>query len=372
MSLIAKKIGIIGGGQHSFMMTLRAQQMGFEVMVLSESKNDPAAQVANKWIKGSIYKIKDVQKITRFCEHVLLETDKVPYGFYASHFQKKKTNCLPLLEQIPLFQDRWAQKELLWDYQIPTPEFVKLTSKDEVDLAFSVFKGKVYFKKRHSFQTEDELIAIHNKADFLKFKRTHKNRETEFIAEKLLNIQNEYVLIFSRSFTGEILSYPLVKMSMQDGICYRVQGPFEHKDLKTIIPKIDHMLNQKNFVGVIHFEMLEYNGQLYVHEARPGTHNAGHVTQDAFTIDQFELQIRALMKLTFPLEIFSTQNYLMQNILGHSIRKPKLLAGLHGRLHWYDKKNNKALKKLGHINYFGPDLKLLNLQAEQDLKKLLT
>ena len=56
-------IGILGSGQLGRMMTTAAKHMGYRVVVMGESKADPAAQVADEWIPGDVMNPQDVLRL---------------------------------------------------------------------------------------------------------------------------------------------------------------------------------------------------------------------------------------------------------------------------------------------------------------------
>lgn len=370
MAIIGKKIGILGGGQLAQMMTQRARQMGFHVTVLTDDKDDPAVGYANSWIKGKIYNEDDILKLARVVDAITLETEFIPARTIAKGLSKTKTRCVPKLDHLAILQDRWPQKELLWDYQIPTADFVKITGKDDLEAAYKVFDGELVLKKRLGGHDGFGTYIIKTKAQFELFKRTHKNQETQFLAEKLVHFKSEKSLIVCRNSKGDIFMYPLLNSLQKNQQCFRVWGPDHHPALNDLTKKITSLLNHIDYVGLITFELFDVGSKLIVNEITPRVHNSGHITQDAFSFDQFEMHLRAVADQNFPLEVQSTKTFLMQNIVGTSMRKPAIEVGLQGKLHWYDKKANRPKKKLGHINYFGNSLKSLVTLADYDLKKI--
>lgn len=370
MAIIGKKIGILGGGQLAQMMTQRARQMGFHVTILSDDKDDPAVGYANRWIKGKIYNEDDILKLARVVDAITLETEFIPARTIAKGLGKTKTRCIPKLDHLAILQDRWPQKELLWDYQIPTSDFIKITGKDDLEAAYKVFDGELVLKKRLGGHDGFGTFIIKSKAQFELFKRTHKNQETQFLAEKLVHFKSEKSLIVCRNSKGDIFMYPLLNSLQKNQQCFRVWGPDHHPALNDLTKKITSLLNHIDYVGLITFELFDVGSKLLVNEITPRVHNSGHITQDAFSFDQFEMHLRAVADQTFPLEVQSTKKFLMQNIVGTSYRKPVIEVGLQGKLHWYDKKANRPKKKLGHINYFGNSLRSLVTLADYDLKKI--
>jgi len=369
MALFKKTLGILGGGQLSMMMTIRARQMGFEVFVLSNSLKDPAATYASQWIQGDMYDEVAIKKVTSKVDFLTFETEFIPYRTIQKGIGRTKVQVFPSLDSLAVLQDRWSQKELMWDYQIPTAEFVKINGKDDVDAAYKVFNGHVVFKRRHGVHDSFDTYIIKNKKDFSLFKRKITNQETQFIAERFIPLKSEKSLIFVRNQSKDIFAYPLLNITHKNQQCYRVWGPDQHPTENKLMTKITEMLDYLDYVGTITFELFEVGSELIVNEVVPRVHNSGHITLDAFTVDQFEMHIRSVLGLSFPDDIQSTQKFLMQNIVGTSVRKPVILD-IHGKLHWYNKAENYPQRKLGHINYFGRSLKELNTMADFDMKNV--
>src|SRR5688500_3769018 len=74
-TLATYKIGILGGGQLARMLALAGHDAGFEMHVLSEKENDPAAQVTQHWHKGNLSSVDDVKKFVSGCDVVTIESE---------------------------------------------------------------------------------------------------------------------------------------------------------------------------------------------------------------------------------------------------------------------------------------------------------
>jgi 5-(carboxyamino)imidazole ribonucleotide synthase len=105
-------------------------------------------------------------------------------------------------------------------------------------------------------------------------------------------------------------------------------------------------------VGLIAVGMfLLPDGRLFVNELAPRPHNSGHYTYDACYSSQFEQFLRAVIGLP----LGSTQLIspaVMVNILGeHTELLMKGMKHLPAemKVHWYDKKEAKPGRKMGHV-----------------------
>lgn len=110
-------------------------------------------------------------------------------------------------------------------------------------------------------------------------------------------------------------------------------------------------------MGVIAFELFDDGKQLLVNEIAPRVHNSGHYSQEALSLDQFQAHVLAVLGYRLP-EPQVLKPFAMANLLGESDREPSWsnqlwLPQQAGQLHWYGKTDNRAHRKMGHLNALG-------------------
>ncbi len=371
MSYSIKKIGILGGGQLARMMCQRAREMGLITHVLSPKKMDPASAVCFEWHQGDLSKTADIKKFAKKMDLITFESEFIPAAILEKSILKRN-QCFPQISNLAKIQDRWPQKELLWDHEIPSSPFMKINSKDDLDLAFKAFDGHFVLKQRFGGYDGFGTFVIKSSIQLKQFKLKFKGLENHFIAEEFIPFKSEMSLLFARNLKGQIYNYPLFTSVQKQNQCDQVFGPSQHPKQNLMVQKIQKMLTEINYVGLIAFELFNTGTDLIVNEIAPRVHNTGHITMDAFQIDQFEMHLRCVLNMDLPTfaENFSAKNYLMQNLSGTTNRLPQFLKSLSGRLHWYDKIENRPRRKMGHVNYIGADHKTLKLLAAADKKKI--
>jgi 5-(carboxyamino)imidazole ribonucleotide synthase len=375
MSYLNKTVGILGGGQLARMLCQRGRDMGLEMHVLCPKKSDPAAAVTTFWHKGNPLNPIDIKKFELYVDVMTFESEFIAGSILqkalAKALTKNKNICLPQIGHLQKIQDRWPQKELLWDYEIPTSLFMKINSKDDLDTAMATYKGQFFLKQRFGGYDGFGTYVIKNNIQLNQFKLKFKGFENHFIAEEFIAFKSEKSLLFARNQKGQIYNYPLLTSEQKNNQCDQVYGPSSHPQEKKIITKIRHLLNDMNYVGLIAFELFETKNDLIVNEIAPRVHNTGHITMDAFQIDQFEMHLRCVLNLDLPTENRMTEkHFLMQNLSGTNTRNPQFLKSTNGRLYWYEKAENRPRRKMGHINYIGTNLKSLKELASQDKQKI--
>src|SRR5207248_10166398 len=112
---------------------------------------------------------------------------------------------------------------------------------------------------------------------------------------------------------------------------------------------------QLDLVGLMCVEMFVVNDDIIVNELAPRPHNSGHLTIDAFTISQFEMQLRAVCGLPMQNGASPCGSAAMANLLGDlwSSGKPDWPAAIasssHMKLHLYGKRTPLPGRKMGHL-----------------------
>jgi 5-(carboxyamino)imidazole ribonucleotide synthase len=364
-SIYKKSIGILGGGQLARMLAIKGRQMGLHTVVLSEKISDPAARVANRWVQGKISSVKDIRKLLKICDVITFESEFIPADLLQKSLKGKRTQIYPNLNCLGRLQDRLHQKEILFDHELPTLGHVKVNSKEEIDLAYQAFDHKMVLKKRMGGYDGYGTFVVKNLQQLNSFKKTFKGQESQFIIEPLIQFKSEKSLIFGRNATGEIVSFPMIQSFQTNSQCDYVVGPVKHPLENKIRKQITDFLISIDYVGVIAFELFDLGSELVINEIAPRVHNTGHFSQDALNIDQFELHLRCVLGLPLPPIEKLQSAFVMVNLVGKSTRTPLIKSFPSGNLHWYEKTENRARRKMGHINYAGKNKNEL-------LKKALT
>lgn len=372
MPIHPKTVGILGGGQLARMLVLKARQMGLRTIVLSSKPSDPAAMVASKWLKGNLDSEQDIRRLIRAADFITFESEFIPATLIKKSLKQiTGKKIYPSLKCLGHLQDRLRQKEWLNDYDLPTLEHIKINSKDDIDLAFQIYKGKIVFKRRVGGYDGYGTYVIKNKLELLAFKKHFKGFESQFIIEPFVDFKTEKSLIFARNSKGQITSLPMIESIQKNNQCDYVTGPASHAMQKNLTQKIIGFLNSVDYVGVIAFELFNLGTKLIINEIAPRVHNTGHFSQDALSVDQFELHLRCILGMPLPTIELIQPAFVMVNLLGTSLRKPAIKKMPTGSLHWYEKSENRPRRKMGHINYVGRNKQDLLQKALRERKGIL-
>lgn len=363
------RIGILGGGQLARMLALSAHNLGAIPYILSASEDDPAQQVVERGFLGDV---SDLRALKAFSEHVdviTFESEFIDCDILEAAVPTHQKRIFPSLAAIRTLQDRKTQKELLNQYKIATSDWSLVQDELSALDAVETFEFPVVMKKRRNGYDGNGTFIIKNKKELLMFVKKQLANDDAFIAEKFVPFDRELACLFSRDQYNHVLQFPLVESLQKDAKCFWVKGPIQHKKFSQWSKKFKLLLKKINYIGTIGVELFDKDGELYVNELAPRVHNSGHYSMDALPLSQFDAHIRALANLELPLELPATSCFAMVNLLGSkNTSTPVWELPPNTYLHWYGKKENRAGRKMGHINTLSTNPEKALKLALQNLK----
>ncbi|PIU00900.1 MAG: hypothetical protein COT74_03080 [Bdellovibrionales bacterium CG10_big_fil_rev_8_21_14_0_10_45_34] len=377
---MTQSILILGDGQLARMLLEAAKPPKLDVWALGSSLSSPAAQVSKQFIASE----------RPLAESILLALDEIETSqnssrdhkvivTFESEFQDttalaglselnseinsemiKPTGLqfLPDLKSISLLQDKLSQKKLLKQNGLETSKFVvmnessidslKKFSEDAV-LKFSRmgYDGKgCFFFGASSTQKELNLF----------FQRAELN-QAQIYAEQRVNFRRELSKV-AVSHEAGISFYGMIETFQKDGICLAAWPAALTEQLakkeEAIEAAIRKLLLKIQFRGVVAFELFETRDDLLVNELAPRVHNSAHLTLMSSRCSQFEAHLRAISSLEVDEKTLAFEkDVLMINLIAMVSGFPSenLINGVRrlGSVYWYDKKELRPGRKMGHI-----------------------
>ncbi len=355
------KIGVLGGGQLARMLCDQGHKMGLEVHVLSQHKNDPAALVTRHWHKGSYTNLKDLKTFAAKVDMITYESE-----FADTQVLKQvKSKYVPSLKNISTLQDRLTQKISLTKHKLPTSPFIHTSDEMLITQFYKKYKGFVAKKRMFGYDGYGTVIVKNKKQLDAFLKLSDKDN---YIIEAFIPFKRELSIICARTSKGQFIHYPTIESVQKDAKCFSVKGPVTHSKSSTLIKKLKNYLTKINYVGVIAFELFDNNNDLIINEVAPRVHNTGHHTLDSFAIDQFSLHLHCLLGHKVPALQPYNKGFAMINLIGSKKTRPKLTVCKQSKLHWYEKKDNRPGRKMGHINSMSSSADKALLNCKKDLK----
>jgi len=380
IGVMAKILGIVGGGQLGMMITEAAKKMPehiSKIIVLDPTENCPAAQVGAEQIVADF---KDKDAIIDLADKSDIITYEIESG--DSNVLKsveKDAEINPSPETLRIIQDKFLQKSFLQENDIPVTEFIKVERIEDVKEGLKNFGFPALLKARRDAYDGKGNFKINSEDEIQKAFDYFKGQK--LLLEKFIRFKMEVSVIASRNTKGQIKTYPLVENIHEENILRETIAPARvieevSKKAEQIAEKTMTVLKGAGTFGIEMF--VTPDNIIVINEIAPRVHNSGHHTLQSSETSQFEQHLRAILGL----ELGSTKLVhptIMYNILGaksfEGEYKAIILSESNVYLKMYGKKISKPLRKLGHFNLVaenGETVEQLLKKLEALKKKVLT
>jgi len=364
---MAKRLGIIGGGQLGMMITEAAKNLSdmiSEITVLDPTENCPAAQAGAKQIVGDF---KDELVILKLAEQSDIITYEIESG-NTDVLSKLKAEIEPSPSTLGVIQDKLSQKTFLSENELPVSQFYEITSLDDLREKIKDLGLPVLLKSRRDAYDGRGNFKI-TSSDEIEKAYQHFDGKS-LMVEKFVNFKMEVSVIAARNTKGDIAIYPLVENIHENNILKMTIAPARVSDdvisnAGEIAKKTMEVLKGAGVFGIEMF--IDQDNKILINEIAPRVHNSGHHTLQSCKTSQFEQHLRAILGL----ELGSTDlvhKTVMCNILGpdgfEGKYKPVQLEKDDTYLKMYGKDVSKPQRKLGHFN-------VVDLNDSKDVSELL-
>jgi len=364
---MAKRLGIIGGGQLGMMITEAAKNLSehiSEITVLDPTENCPAVQAGAKQIVGDF---KDELAILKLAEQSDIITYEIESG-NTDVLSKLKAKIEPSPSTLGIIQDKFSQKTFLSENELPVTQFYENTSLNDLREKIKEFGLPVLLKSRRDAYDGRGNFKI-TSSDEIEKAYQHFDGKS-LMVEKFVNFKMEVSVIAARNTKGNIVTYPLVENIHENNILKITIAPARVtddviKDAGAIARKTMEVLKGAGVFGIEMF--IDQDDKILINEIAPRVHNSGHHTLQSCKTSQFEQHLRAILGL----ELGSTDlihKTVMCNILGpdgfEGKYKPVQLEKDGAYLKMYGKDISKPQRKIGHFN-------VVDLSDTKDASELL-
>ncbi len=351
-----KVIGICGGGQLGKMLCEAASAWDWKTAVMDSSSDDPAAQIAHRFVQGDFTKYEDVLEFGKTVDVVTIEIEKVNLEALRE-LEKMGKVVHPSPNALAIIRDKGLQKQFFLDEGLPTSEQQLFENKST--LLTAIHAGDIDFpfvQKLRSGGYDGRGVTIVKSEDDLS-----NLLDGPCLVEPLLDIEAEVSVIAARNISGEIKTFPPVAMSFHPEAnlveylyCPSGLGPALELEATQIAQAVIESLDVCGLLAVELF--LTTDGDWLINEVAPRPHNSGHHTIECCNVSQFQQHLLAICNLPLidPQLSFPA---VMVNILGEEgFEGPAKYLGVEQALrlgsvyvHLYGKKITKPFRKMGHV-----------------------
>lgn len=359
------RVGVIGGGQLAWMMLSAAQQLGVDLFLQTPLATDPAIQNSlqaglNQAVNAILAPIADAAATARLaqqCQVITFENEFVDLP--ALSLLEAQGVCFrPKLSVLESLLDKYEQRQFLQSLNLPVPVSAPITAQDApqtLGLGFPL----VIKSRRHGYDGQGTFI-LHNAAELEQFwQRFETASANQFMAEAFVPFERELAIMAARSMMGDVALYPVIETQQRQQVCHWAIAPAHippatQAQIEAISTTL---LNKLDAVGIFGIELfLTQDGQVFVNEIAPRTHNSGHLTIDACHTSQFEQHLRAVCGLPLGDPSLQVAGAVMVNLLGfetalssYSDKRDRLAEIPNATMYWYSKPESKPGRKLGHV-----------------------
>ena len=365
-------LGVMGGGQLGRMFVHAAQAMGYFTAVLDPDTASPAGRVSHYHIQTAYDDEQGLAQLMQRCDAITTEFENVPAPALLTLGAHRPV--APAANCVAVAQDRVKEKALFVDVArahpdqavfpapyaaITTPELLAAAPADLLPGILKTARLGYDGKGQVRVANRDELTAAWDGLG-----------RVPCVLEKLMPLVAECSVIVARGANGACVNFPVQRNLHRDGILAVTEVHEQNLPLalsEKAIAAAKFIASHLNYVGVLCIEFFvvddgSADGALVVNEMAPRPHNSGHYTQNACTVSQFELQVRAMAGLPL-VQPRQHSPAIMLNLLGDlwfaadgSQRSPAwdavlALPGTH--LHLYGKLDARRGRKMGHLNITG-------------------
>jgi len=342
------KVGVIGGGQLGRMMALAGAPLGLRFVFLDPSPEACAGDFGDLII-GNYDDPEAIEQLIQQVDIVTFEFESVPPATVEQI--AKALPVYPSAHSLSVARERWAEKTLFSDLNIPTAPVYKVESQQDLELAIQEIGVPAIIKTR--------TLGYDGKGQkLLKIESDVENTFIELgsvplIYEGFVDFDTEVSCIAVRGTEGKTRIYPLVENEHRQGILHQ-STPLSAHPLQSLAEEYaTKVMDHLDYVGVLTFEFFVYGDQLIANEMAPRVHNSGHWTIEGSVCSQFENHVRAISGL--PLGDTSALGHAtMFNLIGCDIDQSAFLQIEGCCVHDY-RKAPKPGRKIGHLTCISGD-----------------
>ncbi len=338
-------IGILGAGQLGHMLALAGYPLGLRFRFLDPIPDSPADQLAEHIVAD----YNDAEALQRFVtglDVVTYEFKDVPLELL--HSFDGIVPVYPLPVALEKGQDRAAEKSFFKSLGIPTPDFMEIGTKMDLDVAIRKMGLPAVLKMRRMGYDGGGQFVLKTNSD-VDFAWTAL-ANTSLILERFQPFDRELSIIGVRDKDGRTEFYPLVENQHRDGILRLSLAPAPNLmlELQAKAEGYAHsVMAALGYIGVLAIELFQVGDQLIANEMAPRVHNSGHWSIEGAVTSQFENHVRAVAGL--PLGSTRTPgSCAMLNLIGSVPEVASILKIDGAHLHLYAKEPRPG-RKLGHV-----------------------
>lgn len=354
-------LGILGGGQLGKMLLTETRKYDITTKVLDPSADAPGRLACNHFFKGDLLDFQSVYDFGKGLDVLTIEIENVNVEALEK-LQEEGVAVYPSPKSLRIIQNKGLQKEFYAQNHIPTADFVKFASLEDLK-KWAVEEKFPFVWKSTRFGYDGNGVKIIRNANDI-----NGLPSGECIAEKMIPFKNELAVIVARSPKGETRTYPVVEMEFHpeaNQVEYVICPARISEEVAEKARKIAQKVAEEfDMVGLLAVEMFQtQTDDILVNEVAPRPHNSGHYSIEAAYTNQFEQHLRAILNLPLG-KTESKVAAVMVNLVGaegfkgdviyKNIENIMAMEGV--TPHIYGKRETRPFRKMGHVTIINQDV----------------
>jgi len=355
-----KRIGIIGGGQLGKMMILDAKRLDYYFVILDPTLNCPAHSIADEHIVASFDDLEAIKQLASITDVVTYEFEHISLKAL-QELEEMGYQVYPTSKTLSHIQNKYTQNNWLREHQIPIPDYLFISNKEELLKAHETFGYPMILKTcTGGYDGKGNAVILKAGEEESAYQALGAGR-IPLMIEEWIPFKKEVSILACRSINGEIAVFPVAENVHKNSILDETIVPAQITEsaAEEAFQVARTCLEAFEAYGMICIELfVTKDDKILVNELAPRPHNSGHYTIEGCYTSQFEQHIRAILGLPLgnPDLIRPTA---MKNIIGDKEGKAEL-KGLNKayryanvKVHIYGKENVSVGRKMGHITATG-------------------
>jgi 5-(carboxyamino)imidazole ribonucleotide synthase len=370
-------IGIIGGGQLGKMMIEEAKKLSFHITILDPTPDCPAHSISDEHIVADFNDRGAIERLVQKCDVVTYEFEHID-AEVLTRLENEGHKIYPTAKSLSIIQNKFLQKQLLKQDGLPVPDFMQITSLEDMKKAGLEY-GYPYMLKACTGGYDGKGNALVRDLDSIAEAYLQLGNGTiPLMAERLVDFCMETSVLACRGLNGDIVVYPVGDNRHRNSILHETVVPADITEAasKKAMSVAKRVMEVFDGIGMFCVEMfITKDMDVLVNEVAPRPHNSGHYTIEGCVTSQFANHIRAITGLPLgSTDLLSPT--VMINLLGaEGYEGDAFVKGLYDALkiknthvHIYGKKTTKPNRKMGHITVVAPSTKEAIASAEDAYK----
>ena len=359
---MAKRVGVIGGGQLARMMTPPAINLGIELKVLAEAENSSAVMATT--MVGDYTQFEVVAEFAKTVDVITFDHEHVPLEVLRK-LEEAGVSVQPPSRALAFAQNKLEMRARLSALGLPMPIWAAISSAAELQEFLNDNGGVCILKTPiggYDGKGVRVINTIEDAADWLE-PAMLGSVGGSLLAEEKVNFARELAQLSARTPSGEFATWLLVQTVQANGVCSEVMSPAPGADQATLERAAEiarGVAEGLGVTGVLAVELFETpNGRLLINELAMRPHNSGHFSIEGSTTSQFEQHLRAVLDLPLGSTAPTQSHSVMVNLLGvddkHdfvSSYEQVLAQHPSANVHTYGKAP-RAGRKMGHVTVVG-------------------